>query len=182
MNKRFTLALIVIGLCLFIVSTNIVFAGGGRVGNFIATRCITDYAMERTSYDSLFGVSRNKYLYQYSEWNIMSDNRLVNGFFIDWNTKGDKASSGSETPGGGVYKGQFYLIPDAATGVWIGEWVLVFKRDGNKVFTAEGKGNGGELEGLKIKIYYEAEPGSAPRCAAGGTEDFNGKILRAWRN
>ena len=174
MNKRFTLALIVIGLILFIASADTVLAGGRLKGNFNATRCMVDYQTERYNYTSWFAVDRYRYTYQYSEWTVKSDNRLVDGFFIDWNTQGDLKDGG----GGGVYEGQFWLVPEAASGVWVGEWSMVFKPDGNKVFTGEGVGRGGELEGLGITIYYEAEPGTAPLCATESYEDFSGKIVR----
>lgn len=177
MNRRITLAIIAMGLAVLLFTAGPVLAKGKLMEQFSATRCITDYAMERYGYSSLFGVERNRYTYQYSEWNVMSENRLVQGFFIDWNTEGDKTSGN----GPGIYKGQFYLVPEAASGIWEGNKILVFKPDGNKVFTGEGVGRGGELEGLIIKIYYEAEPGGAPACAAGGFESFNGKILRSWK-
>jgi hypothetical protein len=185
MNRRIRLALIAMGLVTLLVSAGPVLARGGNTGQFSATRCITDMYYERSAYTSLFDVVRNRVTYQYSEWNVTSENGLVNGFFVDWNTEGDKASSGSEIPGGGVYKGRFWLVPEAASGIWEGNWILVYKSDGNKVFSGEGVGRGGELEGLIIRIYYEAEPGPAPRCSAGGFENFNGEILRSspssWR-
>jgi hypothetical protein len=175
MKNKKIFAVMVVVMAALLISVGPVLAKGKFNGKFTATRCLTDYTNEQYSYTSYFSIDRKRYTYQYSEWNVTSDNRLVQGFFIDWNTEGDLKD---ESPYSGVYKGQFYLVPEAARGVWVGEWILVFKQDGNKVFTGEGVGKGGELEGLTIKIYYEAEPGTAPVCAAGEFEDFSGKILR----
>lgn len=177
MLKRFTFTLIVVGLVLATISVNPVLAGGRLKGKFNATRCITEYQAELYSYTSFWGVDRNRFTYQYSEWTVMSDNRLVDGFLVDWNTQGDLKVGG----GGGVYEGQFWLVPEAVSGVWVGEWSMVFKPDGFKVWTGEGVGKGGELEGLAIRIYYEAAPGLAPRCENSLSEDFSGKIFRSWR-
>lgn len=177
MNKRVTLVIIALGLVLLFFSVDSVLAGGGLRGKFSATRCLSEYANERNAYDSLFGAARYRYTYQYAEWNVMSENRLVNGFFVDWNTEGDLKDGG----GGGVFKGQFWLVPESASGVWVGKWSMVFKPDGFKVWTGEGIGKGGELEGLAIKIYYKAEPGGGALCAAEASEDFSGKIYRSWR-
>jgi hypothetical protein len=177
MNRGITSALIAIGLVALLVSGGPVLAGGGNTGQFTGTRCITDYAGEQYEYVSYFSIDRKRYTYQYSEWNVTSENRLVNGFFVDWNTEGDQAVG--QPLGSGIFKGQFYLVPEAASGIWEGNWIMVFKSNGNKVFTGEGVGKGGELEGLIIRIYYEAEPGLAPACIAGGYEQFNGEILRS---
>jgi hypothetical protein len=144
MNRRITFALIAMGLVVLLFSTGPVLAKGVHKGQFTAKRCLTDYTNEQYSYTSYFSIDRKRYKYQYSEWNVTSDNRLVQGFFIDWNTEGDLKD---ESPYSGVYKGQFYLVPEAASGVWVGEWIMVFKQDGNKVFTGEGVAKVGNLKG-----------------------------------
>ena len=174
MDRRITLALIAIVLVVLFSSVGSVLARGVNTGQFTATRCVADFAVEQYDYQSYFSIDRKRYTYQYSEWNVTSENKLVDGFFVDWNTEGDQAVG--QPLGSGIFKGQFYLVPEAASGIWKGEWIMVFKQNGNKVFTAEGVGSGGELEGLQIQIYYEAEPGLAPACVAGRSEQFNEEI------
>jgi hypothetical protein len=190
MNRRITLALIAIGLVALLVSGGPVLAGGGNTGQFTGTRCATFFMWDAELRDiDDFAANpttvTKRYLStgQYSEWTVMSENRLVAGLFIDWNTEGNLQVV--PTLGPGIYKGQFYLIPEAASGIWEGNSILVFKSDGNKVFTGEGVGRGGELEGLIIRIYFEPEPGGTPRCIDGNSNQFNGEILRSspssWR-
>jgi hypothetical protein len=180
MKNKKILAVIVVALAALLLSAGPVLAKGKLMGKFNATRCalffMWDYE-EKTvpgfdGSDMTRWVSTN----QYSEWTVMSENRLVAGLFIDWKTDGNLAVFPSVGPG--IFKGQFYLVPEAASGVWEGDWVIVYTSGGSIVFTGEGVGRGGELEGLKIKIYYEADRTQVARCIDEDSESFDGVILR----
>jgi hypothetical protein len=182
MKRRSTFALIAIGLVVLLIWAGPVLAKGGKnTGEFSGTRCVnfTMVETEEIPVDDYAGntITRLVATGQYSEWTVMSENMLVAGLFIGWNGEGNL---GKRNPyGPGAYKGSFFLIPEAANGLWEGNWIIVFKADGNKVFTGEGVGRGGQLEGLIIKIYYETGPGGTPKCINDLSESFNGYILRS---
>lgn len=185
MKNKKILVVMGVALAALLLYAGPALAKGKFMGKFTATRCALFFMFDVDT-KTLIGfdgseITRYVSTNQYSEWTVMSENRLVAGLFIDLNTDGNLGAS-STGLGPGIYKGQFCLVPEAASGVWEGNKTLVFKSDGTKVFTGEGVGKGGELEGLIIKIYYESDRlGGVPRCMDEDSESFNGIILRKWK-
>ncbi|HOO91094.1 MAG TPA: hypothetical protein PLA74_09770, partial [Syntrophales bacterium] len=66
-------------------------------------------------------------------------------------------------------------------GVWEGKWKCLYRieDDGCKysTVTAEGQGMGGELEGLKIRVYVKAPVGTGAFCGLNTFWPFEGYIL-----
>jgi hypothetical protein len=181
MKNKKIFVVFVVAMAALLLSAGPVLAKGKLMGKFNATRCsfffMWDYEVKTVPGPDGSEITRYVSTNQYSEWTVMSENRLVAGLFIDWKTDGNLEVSPTGF-GPGVYKGQFYLVPEAASGVWEGDWVLVFRSDSTKVFTGEGVGRGGELEGLTIKLFNEVLPGGPTQCIDEGSEPFDGKILK----
>jgi hypothetical protein len=69
--------------------------------------------------------------------------------------------------------GPFTLTPTEANGgVWQGEWRMILNESGPPTITAKAEGFGGDLHGLKLKIFV----------VGGGATDapFNGWVIGPW--
>jgi hypothetical protein len=115
----------------------------------------------------------------WANWTITTDNYLVTGQWSNYDSKVNREvleCDPSDPPvppfalGQGIIIGPFMLTPDADVdgGVWEGTWKIFFRPDGSSLVTAEAKGVGGDLEGLRLKAR-----------GVGGLVDrpFNGSVL-----
>jgi hypothetical protein len=176
MKKQTILKVIVVTLVMLLLSAGLVLAETERI-YFEGTRC-------RSSFDAVSEEvgGRLKQTINEALWPITTDNELIDGVWVNYDTKSNREILAYPPPfyflGTGFIAGKLMIIPDAVDGYWEGNVTMVFTGGGDSFTQAELKGKG-DLEGLKLVIDIENADVSQNGilCFLGGWIEFYGYIL-----
>lgn len=180
MKKKTTITLLVVTMLIMFLSAGPVIAKMKRI-DFQGTRCRSSIEYE-TVEEEIGG--RLKLAESESAWQITTGNELVDGVWLNYDTKFDRALHDIlQVPpfyvlGNGFIVGRVMIIPDAVNGYWEGNFQWVFYGDDNFTHAVlNGKGN---LTGLKLVIDMRnaAISENGILCDTGGGVELYGHIIR----
>jgi hypothetical protein len=124
---------------------------------------------------------------QFARWTVSVGHELVDGIWENYETKvnrqiidcdpsdpPDPSDVTSAMLGSGIIHGPFILMPFGDTGMWEGNWKVIWHLDPDGLLrrkvTASAIGSGGEIDGLLLKVDTEIEGIVVP-------VPFNGYIM-----